>query len=173
MKNVIQNPQNELPVICVKIMDEKFIHGFINEGIIHFSNPKTWRDKRQCDGKQLDEMDGCFCSSQTQIGDELMHLRRNFTEEIIDGKWSYFENTDLIVGTCFYGIHLSEFQEGTMKYGVKEISTRERIVPKEYFTSFNKAENTSNKVVVIFDFPKLKELIIRMNIPGWRSHPIR
>ena len=162
MKNITTiklNPMHEMPVIGIKILGEKHADDFIKNGTIHFSKPKIWRDKNACSGKQLDDKDGCFCLSNTLIDEQLRSQGRDFIKEhAIDG-WRYFENTDLIVGACFYGAMLSDFQRFTMQYGAKNLPAQQILIPTEYFSSFNENLSSNNKVILIFDLPRLIQLL--------------
>lgn len=160
MNNVIKlKPKEELPVIAIKIIEEQYVSDFTNYGIIHFSDPKMWRNKEICSGKQLDEYDGCFCVSSAQINKQLGRKGSGVREEYNNGEWRYFEDTGNIVGTCFYGMLLSGFEDSIMKYGVQTIPVKNNVVPNEYFKNFVEDIEDNHRVVIIFDFPRLLELI--------------
>ena len=154
------NPLMEMPVMGIKLLSAKHAEDFTTHGIIHFTNPKTWRDPSICSGKQYDKDEGCFCFSSDKNDEQFKKLGRCFeTEQTYDG-WRYYENTDLIVGTCFYGIKMSDFHDGVMCYGVKSINTKDMAVSKEYFIEFN-YNDESKKTVIIFDFYKFIDLMIK------------
>ena len=153
------NPQQEFPIMGVKLVEEKYVDAFVDQGIIHFSNPKTWRDKNQCNGLQLDEDDGCFCYSY-ELNDNLFDAQgRKYKKICTAGGWKYFEDTDMIVGSCFYGILKSCFMDNHMKYGVKEIGTKDYSVPAGFFNKFNTFDTTEKKTVIIFDMYRFCDLI--------------
>lgn len=156
------NPQKELPIIGVRIIDDQFADDFIKKGIIHFSNPSTWRDPKQCSGKQLDKDEGCFCYSIFKNDDIFNNRGRHFERQYIDGGWKYYEKTNNIVGCCFYGVLKSDFKSGIMKYGVEVIPSHGYTIPYEYFQSFrdNYADDEHKKTVIVFDLWKLYNMII-------------
>lgn len=86
-KTIKLNSLREMPVIGVKLLPAIFAEGFVNQGIIHLSNPKVWRDKNICNGMQLDEDDGCFCFS-TDLNDKVFDLQgRKYFRVNKDGTW--------------------------------------------------------------------------------------
>lgn len=111
-------------------------------------------------GQQLDVDDGCFCSSYNLIDDQLKAFGRNFYIEKSNGLYKYFENVEYIVGTCLFGIMKSDFKDGTMEYGVKQVSTKDVIVPVKYFNNFINSNDSSLKTIIIFDLFKFYNLII-------------
>ena len=161
-------PREEIPVIAVKSIDEKYAFDFINNGSIHFSNPKAWRNKDLCSGKQLDEYDGCFCVSANKLDRQLEKTGRRVRREYKNTEWLYFEDTDYIVGTCFYGVFLSEFEDTIMKYGVETIPAKGTVVPSTYFKNFVDKFEDDRKTVIILDFPRLllliKEALVQMGV---------
>ncbi len=155
------NPPKEFPVIGIKITEEAYVEDFVKKGIIHFSNPQIWRDRSRCGGKQLDEDEGCFCFS-TMENDELLALQgRKFVKYRTSNGWKYYEDNDLIVGICIYGILMSRFRDSFMRYGVKEIRTKDVVVPTEFFRDFVEGVECSNrKAIIIFDLPRFCEMVI-------------
>lgn len=141
--------QKEIPIIGIKKIDQIYAEDFVNKGIIHFSNPKIWRDDNICNGEQLDKDEGCFCYSTEENDKQFESIGRHFVKNKYKEGWKYYEDTDYIVGTCLYGVLKSDFKDSITKYGVKSIPSKDFAVPSEFFTKFNNDSN--NKVVVIFD----------------------
>ena len=161
MKQTIKlNPQQEFPIMAVKLVDQKYANAFVKQGMIHLSNPKIWRDKNLCNGLQLDEDDGCFCYSEG-LNDSLFDTQgRRYKRIKTDGGWKYFEDTDMIVGSCFYGILKSSFVDHYMQYGVRKIATKDYSVSAEYFNGFNNTEAEGKKTIIIFDMYRFYNLIL-------------
>jgi len=159
------DPNKELPVIGVKIIEEKYADGFVNKGIIHFSNPDVWRDSKQCSGLQLDKDEGCFCKS-ILINDGIYKNKgRHFKRTFEDGVWKYFENTKNIVGCCFYGVLKNSLEIMEMQYGVKTIHAHNYTVPYKYFQSFRNNYSTDNKkTIIILDLWKFCDLIVNKSM---------
>ena len=155
MKKIITK---ELPVIGVKIIEEKYASDFIDKGVIHFSQPSVWRDSTQCSGNQLDKDEGCFCSSINPIDSYIRN--RSFKREKDNNLYKYYENNEMIVGTCFYGIERNGFKEGITKYGVKLVSSKNFKVSLEYFKKFYEQIKDNVKTIIIFDMWKFYELLI-------------
>ncbi len=159
-KTIKLNSLREMPVIGVKLLPAIFAEGFVNQGIIHLSNPKVWRDKNICNGMQLDEDDGCFCFS-TDLNDKVFDLQgRKFFRVNKDGGWKYFEDTDMIVGTCFYGVLKSNFSDNIMQYGVRRINSKDYCVSAKYFNDFNKTDSEDKKTIIILDLFRFCDLVI-------------
>ncbi len=159
-KTIKLNPQKELPVIGVKIIDEQYASDFINKGVIHFSNPKIWRDPKKCSGKQLDEDEGCFCFSIENNDLSYSKAGRCFERTQVNGGWKYFEKTDKIVGTCLYGILKSDFQEREMRYGVRTMPSQNITVPKTYFDNFTVNTDKEEKTIIIFYLPRFCNMVV-------------
>jgi len=161
MQKIIKlNVNKELPVMGIKIMEDEYVDDFVNKGVIHFSYPQTWRDASLCSGEQLDEDEGCFCYSKENNDRQYTLMGRKFKKIRLKNGWKYYEDNNLIVGTCFYGIMKSEFKESRMQYGIKSIKTKDLIVPKDYFGEFCKGVGKTQKVVIVFDFKRLINAIV-------------
>ena len=142
------------------MIDKEYAEDFVRKGVIHLSNPKIWRDKNVCNGLQLDEDDGCFCFSN-DINDQAFDSQgRNYLRVKKDGGWKYFENTDLIVGSCFYGILKSCFTENSMKYGVRTVDSKNYCVSVDYFNQFNAGSANEKKTIIILDMYRFYDLMI-------------
>lgn len=158
--------KKEMPVIGIRIIDSEYAKSFVNKGIIHFSNPSEWRNKERKSGHRLDEMEGCFCFSQTSNDDMFIKINRPFYREIFNGMHRYYEDFQNLAACCFYGINLSRFSETKIKYGVKEVIGYNTTVSLSYFREFEKPNSVEKKVILIFDLPsfinRLTEALINM-----------
>lgn len=156
------NPLKEMPVIGVKIIDEKYAEDFVKKGCIHFSNPTVWRNPKLCDGKQLDQDEGCFCYSIFRNDNLFKNRGRKYVREYSAVGWKYIEKTNKVVGACFYGVLRSSFQNLPMRYGVKEIPTYNHSVPYSFFNSFrdNYTADEHKKTIIIFDLWKFRDLVV-------------
>ena len=156
------NPKQELPIIGIKIIDERFALDFVKKGIIHFSNPETWKNPALCSGKQLDKDEGCFCFSVDKNDEQFIKMGRKFKKEHSDGGWKYYEKTDLIVGTCFYGVKKDNFKDGTTQYGKKNVPSKNASISNDYFKDFliSDEDKKRKKTVIIFDFYKFIDLLL-------------
>lgn len=152
------NPQAEFPVIGVKIIKQDYAEDFVEKGVIHFSNPKIWRDEKICTGLQLDKDEGCFCFSTDNNDKQFKSIGRRFIKENHKGCWKYYEDTDDIVGTCLYGINKSSFKDSVTQYGVRSVPAKDFAVPFEYFKEFDNRSN--RKVVIIFDLYRFHDMLI-------------
>lgn len=161
-KTIKLNPKKELPVIGVKILDEQYAEDFVKRGQIHFSNPGTWRDSSFCNGKQYDPDDGCFCFSLEENDEVFRKAGRRFIKKKTREGWKYFEDTDSIVGTCFFGIKKEDFKDGVAQYGVRHIPSKEMMVSKEFFLKFREKndESKNQKAIIIFDLYKFYDLVV-------------
>lgn len=160
MQIIKLNPQQEFPIMGVKLVDKEFADAFVNQGVVHFSDPKTWRDRNKCNGLQLDEDDGRFCYS-TSLNDRLFRKQgRKFERISVNGGWKYFEDTDMIVGSCFYGILLSNFSNNQMIYGVKKVDSQDYCVSVDYFDKFNVDSKAEKKTIIIYDMYRFCDLLV-------------
>lgn len=166
MKTVKLNPTQELPVIGVKITEEMYAEQFVHNGVIHFSDPSVWQNPDICNGKQLDDAEGCFCYSTVSKDEEWKKAGRRFNRTGTDGAWKYYEKDKKIVGSCFYGVRRSAFQDMFMQYGIQTIPVKEYVVSYQYFQNFNKSQdnNKNKKTIIIYDMNKLYRLIIKQAI---------
>jgi len=131
----------------------------LNEGIIHFSKPETWRDKNVCSGKQLDVEDGCFCKTNENLDNLFKQVGREFFKTNILGINNYYEKSDFLIGTCFYGIQKSKFKKSYVEYGVKKVESLDYVIPHDYFKTFVDDYNENYSTIIIYDLPRFFSLV--------------
>ena len=160
-KTIRLKPELEIPVICIKLMEEKYCEDFMKRGIIHFSDPKVWRDNSICTGMQLDEDEGCFCVNDKMLDRLFEQNNRKFIKIKKDNLYKYFSSNDLLVGTCFYSISKKDFKDTFTKYGRLNVPSKYFTVPYNYFKQFIISNSTEYKTIMIVDFWKFIDLLTK------------
>ncbi len=147
------DPNKEMPVIGIRILEKQYVEDFVKKGIVHFSSPSVWTDEHSKSGHQLDIYEGCFCYSTEEHDECFNKLGRKF-KKVKDGNaFRYYEKTSRLKACCFYGLNKSKFTPAKAKYGVKDVVSLDAHVSKEYFDRFNEQNIENKKVVLILSMP--------------------